>query len=59
MAAGSGPFERLWSEYQNTGDKSARAKLAERFLPLLVPIAKKEIERILQQAEQRVGRESA
>ena len=41
MAACSGPFERLWSEYQNTGDESIRAELAERFLPLLVPIAKK------------------
>ena len=41
MAACSGPFERLWSEYQNTGDQSIRAELAERFLPLLLPIAKK------------------
>lgn len=41
MTAHASPFDRLWHAYHRDGDEGARARLVERFRPLLISLAER------------------
>ncbi|MFP4056835.1 MAG: sigma-70 family RNA polymerase sigma factor [Candidatus Brocadiia bacterium] len=41
MAEPTRPFDSIWHEYQRTGDEGCKAELTRRFMPILMPIARR------------------